>query len=502
MSPKRIIGIEFQYPGGDIVEESFSSGRSLLDFDIILFRPSINAFASYSDTYRGKASLSDYNSNSLLEASEHWKREINDALDAGKTVLVFCTPPHEVWVDTGRREYSGTGRNRQTTRMVEEFDNYKCLPVDLQPIASTGTSMSLHPKSDLLAPYWKEVGPFCHYQAYFKTTSLQPLLYTSQGGRLVGGLYRKTSTGGALIFLPDIDFEREEFVEYDKKNKKEALGSKSALQFGKKLLAAVVELNRALRNGAAEPIPAWAMESKFESKEEAQLTEKLLSIEKKIASLNSEKQNTKQKLDKAGSLRPLLYAKGTTLELAIIEALTLMGFKAASYKEKNSEFDVVFESPEGRLIGEAEGKDDKAIDITKMRQLEMNIHEDFEREEVTVMAKGVLFGNAYRLKPPSERAVLFTEKCLSAAVRNKTALVATPQLFEVARSLKETDDPNYKKACREAIISCEGEIVTFPVPVKLEVEKIVIDDEAGESALKGKEHNKSVDATAEGGASR
>jgi hypothetical protein len=57
---------------------------------------------------------------------------------------------------------------------------------------------------------------------------------------------------------------------------------------------------------------------------------------------------------------------------------------------------VVFESEEGRLIGEAEGKDNKAINVDKLRQLSMNIHEDIQREEVTTPAKGVLFGNGYR----------------------------------------------------------------------------------------------------------
>lgn len=80
-----------------------------------------------------------------------------------------------------------------------------------------------------------------------------------------------------------------------------------------------------------------------------------------------------------------------------------MGFRAEPFKDSNSEFDVVFESDEGRLIGEAEGKDSKAINVDKLRQLAMNIHEDLQREEVTKSAKGVLFGNGFRLSPLNER---------------------------------------------------------------------------------------------------
>ena len=87
-----------------------------------------------------------------------------------------------------------------------------------------------------------------------------------------------------------------------------------------------------------------------------------------------------------------------------------MGFTVSHFENSESEFDVIFESKEGRLIGEAEGKDNKAINIDKLRQLEMNIHEDFARDEVEDMAKGALIGNAYRLIEPEERGMFFYYK--------------------------------------------------------------------------------------------
>ena len=94
-----------------------------------------------------------------------------------------------------------------------------------------------------------------------------------------------------------------------------------------------------------------------------------------------------------------------------------MGFKADSFDDGKSEFDAVFSSTEGRFIGEAEGRDNKAINIDKFSQLMRNLHEDFDREEVLEIANGVLFGNGYRLNTPEERGELFTEKCLKEAKR-------------------------------------------------------------------------------------
>jgi len=140
-----------------------------------------------------------------------------------------------------------------------------------------------------------------------------------------------------------------------------------------------------------------------------------------------------------------------------------MGFRAEPFQDAESEFDVVFESEEDRLIGEAEGKDNKAVNIEKLRQLGMNIQEDLQREVVTRPAKGVLFGNAYRLSPVAERGVPFTEKCISAAQASSTALVATPDLFRVVRSLSNNPDDDYARACRKAILNGTG-IVAFPAP--------------------------------------
>ena len=94
-----------------------------------------------------------------------------------------------------------------------------------------------------------------------------------------------------------------------------------------------------------------------------------------------------------------------------------MGFTAEGYKVGESEFDAVFTSPEGRFLGEAEGKDHRSINVYKYSQLERDLNEDFARDDVTEHAKGVLFGNGFRLTPPTEREEGFTEKCFSSARR-------------------------------------------------------------------------------------
>lgn len=136
----------------------------------------------------------------------------------------------------------------------------------------------------------------------------------------------------------------------------------------------------------------------------------------------------------------------------------------SQFDNGESEFDAVFESKEGRLIGEAEGKDNKPINIDKLRQLAMNIHEDLERDEVNDPAKPVLFGNPYRLQPIDTRPEPFTTKCISAATTSSTALVFTPDLFLIAKYLKDKRDIRYATKCRKAILTSVGQVKFPAVP--------------------------------------
>jgi hypothetical protein len=228
------------------------------------------------------------------------------------------------------------------------------------------------------------------------------------------------------------------------------------------MLAAVIALDKGLRSSIeVTPEPPWAVKLEFTLGTENALRVKLLDAEREVERAQRHKENLDDELRSAGSLRALLYEKGKPLENAIIEALRMLGFTANPFRESDSEFDVVFESQEGRLIGEAEGKDSKAINIDKLRQLSMNIHEDLQRESVTKPAKPVLFGNAFRLADP------FTVKCLSAAETSSTALVFTPDLFKLVQYLVVKHDSEYAKACREVLLTTTGR-VSFPTTPSVE----------------------------------
>jgi curved DNA-binding protein CbpA len=210
------------------------------------------------------------------------------------------------------------------------------------------------------------------------------------------------------------------------------------------------------------PPPTWVLDPAFKTPEESALQSQIADISRRISELQQESKELEQRIDAAGSIRALLYEQGKALELAVRDALTVLGFSARPLKETDSEFDVIFESPEGRCLGNVEGKDTMAINIDRFNQLERNLQEDFAREGVAEYAKGVLFGNAERLNPLNDRGEAFTVKCVTAAKRVHVALVRTADLFEPVTYLRSHPDPDYAKLCREAIFNTEGDIVAFP----------------------------------------
>jgi hypothetical protein len=444
----------------------------MLDWDIVLFRPDISDGVHAADSYKGKPSLDDSVSFRLKENCEHWRREIKQAAESGKNVFIFLSAINEVYVDTGQRSYSGSGRNRATTQIVALYSNYAMVPLELKPISTNGKAMKLSTLgAEVLAPYWDAFHQISSYAVLLDETVPGICLTTKNGDKPVGAIIRDTHTTGALVLLPDIDFYAKGFLE--DADDEGAKWTTSAEQFAVRFLSTIINLDKALKSTVeVTPEPLWATEAAYLLAQEQVLRLKLLEAERRVEEAQREKEALREKVNMAGAPRDLLYEKGKPLESAIVEGLKTLGFAAASFKDGTSEFDVVFECAEGRLLGEAEGKDAKAVNVDKLRQLAMNIHEDLQREEITAPAKGVLFGNGYRLTPPSERGTQFTAKCITAATSQITALVATSSLFGAVKYLSGHVDDEYASKCRTAILEGVG-IVEFPeVPCSHNVETL------------------------------
>ena len=465
MAKKKILTIGCSLADKETEYCDFDSDTSLLDWDIILFKPDIDDYIRRRESmFQGNPCLSDNDSFQLKSQSEHWRREINSAVEHGKLVVIFLNELKKISIATGEKTHSGTGRNQKTTRIVTDYDNYQSIPLDLQPITSKGEAIKLAAKnSEIISSYWKEFSSMCSYKVIIEG-DYTPCLLTKHGDKAVGAIVRSKNSNGIVLCLPELDFYPNNFFIGEEN---EGDWSSDGIQFASKFIKSIVALEKSCKaDGQLTPEPEWAKDGCFKLEQEKVTVQKLLKIEKRLESIQSEKEAVLDQVKTLERCRHLLFEKGKPLEFAILDGLKTIGFEVSQFDDGESEFDAVFESTEGRLIGEAEGKDNKAINIDKLRQLSLNIHEDLEREEVSEPAKPVLFGNAYRLQPLDERSSPFTAKCISASTTSSTALVSTSDLFKVVKYLKDNRDAKFATKCRKAILNTVG-LVNFPsIPQK------------------------------------
>lgn len=458
---KQIFTIGYTIPTFDKNYVDFYDGSSLMDADILLISPDIlqprGDWVSFTTSDGGCYNVAT--SQTYKQKISRLKKEVEDHLNAGKNVFVLLTKKEEYQLASS----VSSERKGQNTFHTEMYNNYNFLPVSIGASTSASGKYIEFSGNPIFSDFYKKFKGNLEYQLYIENPSGAQVIFTGKDEtKILGAIYKIKN--GHLVVLPFIKYDEKEFTEQRGKEKKE-YWTKEATQFGKSLVKAFVDIDKALRKGGDKtPPPDWTSGVDFQLAQEQVFKNGVEKKSKEIDELILQKNELLTKIDEEVRLRDLLFEKGKPLESAINLALEILGYRAENYNDGNLEIDHVITSPErDRFIGEAEGKDTSAINIDKFRQLATNIQEDLQREEVENPATGILFGNGFRLTKPSERAEQFTTKCINTAKSSNCALVRTTDLFRVAKYVKESKDKTFAKSCRDTIKNSVGKIVDFPL---------------------------------------
>ncbi|MDL2224067.1 hypothetical protein LJB92_02000 [Bacteroidales bacterium OttesenSCG-928-M06] len=456
---KEIISVGIQVPSNDIDFYEINNRVALSDADIIVFSPMLSYNHYYEDKdYLGKTCYNENYSFQLKENFTHWKRELNLAFEKGKTVFIFLSEKKEFYIHTGTRDVSGTGRNQKITNHVTLFDNYKCFPYDLNIQSVSGKKV--YCQSPIFQNFYNVFQKELFHEAFISSDAIKEFHFTTKNRDRCLGTILKFSKGNA-VFLPMLD--------WDKYWTPNGNLSKAGDEFGKRLISNLVEIDKALRlHTDKTPKPDWLSSENYELEATVKTRKAIQSNFQKIKKIQAENKKLEEVLVEQNSLLDLLFEGGKALENAVIKALQILGYSAENYDDGVLELDQVIISPENdRFVGECEGKENKDIDISKFRQLQDALNEDFQREDVEEKAFGLLFGNPQRILNPTERTLDFTKKCKLGAEREKIGLIKTVDLFTISKYLSENKDDDYKEQCRKAIKEQLGSVIVFPeLPMK------------------------------------
>jgi hypothetical protein len=259
MGKKSVVSLGVEIPGSKEKYLSLESKASLLDYDVIIIDPSIYGFYGFDyKDYQGKPCLDDSNSFRLKEHIEHWRREIIEAIKAGKNVFLMLNQIQEVFVATGEKSFSGTGKNRQTTRHVSLVSNYEIVPSGISVTNSNGSAMKLVGKNNLLASYWTILGDKSKFKILIdEKEGVEPLIQTKSGQKTVGARIHSINANGNLLLLPYIDFELAEYT-YEDEEDGEEYWTEEAEVIGKQLISSICAIDKAIKSmGKLSVIPDW-----------------------------------------------------------------------------------------------------------------------------------------------------------------------------------------------------------------------------------------------------
>lgn len=244
----RIISIGSTFEHKSVHNGTFHSTLSLLDYDLVIWDLgyTLNEYsADYPNgTYMGLVSFNDDSSIEIIEDIKRRNKEMLELLKMGRSVIVFTPPPQQFYRATGEKQYSGTGRNRATTRLVTKGDVVNTLPVKIKTTAAAGENIECRGHDPFLI-FWKSNLQYLYYEAYFEEIVGKPLFFIKNTDKVVGSVV--DIENGHLIFIPS-------FVSISHfKTKKEWL------PIQRKFIDSIITLIEFLKKDAGDfELPLWS----------------------------------------------------------------------------------------------------------------------------------------------------------------------------------------------------------------------------------------------------
>ena len=400
----------------NITSIDYGDKKALMDYDIIVAFPYLVSNTSTS-----------YMPNHL-----YWKKEIEKFLQRETNMYVFVLPQH--------------------------INTFNIFPFSfLNKEEKTGTNI-LPPENNIFNTFYKTYKEKFFYQiTYSQTEPPSKVLFTGRDKKHLLGSLLKQSSKGDCILLPYINiFERNRnsiYVSHDLNQINEFV----------QIITDIDDQLSTVTTGTHPP--EWVQNEIYQSTTEIDTISKIAEVENNIHQLEQNIKDLHDTLDKEKTFKGLLFETGKALENIIIESLHVLEYKANNFTNKlGNEIDIVLEAPEGHIYcAECEGKENKQVDITKFRQLldNINVYEEHLNDN-TAYIYGILFGNAFRLSEISNRLEIFTTSCVERAKKKNIILIRTHDLYPIVQYLREHNNEEFRKECRDVIHNSIGKIVQFP----------------------------------------
>ena len=432
--------VDFPITRGDFDAVVMRSPDTLLSYELIVLRPiaSFDKYVAMGSEFNGLPSLTDSMSRYIVQDSTHRKAELTELLRAGATVVVVepCLMPS--FVGTGNRSHSGTGKNRQTIRLVDEFEFWDALmPVKI-PLA-IGRGKDLQFTDHQVAVPLRKLSDRLSYESYVPSDDLIPIAHIPGKKIAVAGIKRVGR--GHLVLIPGIRNQQQFATEAD------WLGAYNDF------LNAILEIHKRLKPAAISELPDWAKQIATDAE-----LQKRRDLEARLAAVEAEQgrvEETRRELMIFDQRKLLLTSSGKTLERAVAATLERLGCEVECRDDDRT--DLIIRLGEQIAVAEVKGLNGSAGEnnAAQAEKWVSMYHADHGIEP-----KGMLIVNTFREQPILVRnRVSFPNQMMKYVQKKELVLITTAQLF-VADALMQTEPDRVERFC-ESLFSAVGEVQEF-----------------------------------------
>jgi hypothetical protein len=416
-----ILSIEASIVHDSVEERRFRSTTSFLDYDVIIWNPNfiLEEYKSHSSnsTFRGLKRLSDNDSALIKQDMNRRKTELYEMLKLGRSIVVMMTPPQKCYVDSGRREYSGTGRNRATTTIVEDIDVLSILPKVSPTIEATGDNIEFRGEK-AFEEFWIANKDNFSYDAYYNEPFGKPFLFIKGTDKVVG-TYLKVENGN-LIFMPTLINGDSEDIESVDSN----------------FITSLTKLIKELKSEAGDfELPSWSQA--YSLPDEAKCRDEILQLENNLNILLNKISKEKESLAKIEEYKLLFTGTGKALEIMVKNLFEKLGFKVNEGLPGRD--DLIIQSQDGKIaVVEIKGVTKSAAE-KHAAQLEKWVSEYYSMNDF--MPKGILIVNAFKDTPLAERkSAAFPNQMLQYSKSRNHCLMTGLQLLDIYFETDRNDE--------------------------------------------------------------
>lgn len=413
---------------------TFESTTSLYDYDLVFWDPAgtLQVLGDLSGNYRGLKSLSDGQSASLLHSMTRRQKEFVELLKLGRTLVVIAHGPVELYVDTGSRETSGTGRNQKVTRNIEQIDLQMALPPPQRFKAALGGGVEIELADTVGHNLWDVTRSSWLYRCVIDEHPGNPLMRVSGTSKVVS-FYDFPANGGLYIALPDPyvdDFDPEDLGE------EEGDGGDHSDDDRERVDTIGDHIVRWIESLSPDPLlkaPSWNADRLLPT-EVGRSTEMQLA-ESRLSAALKDIEELKQAQTKDERWKVLLWSDGDTLRRQAAAAFEELGFEVDGNDRGRS--DLRLRLNDRDFVVEVKGATKSAAE-RHAAQLEKWVSEELAEN---VRAKGILVVNGWRLKDPFLRGPVFPNQMLPYSKARGHCLLTSIQLFAMVQEIHAGADP-------------------------------------------------------------